>query len=91
MSDGRSGSMSAAITEQEWMEELDKLRIGGRPRIGAMTDEQFRAIDYARNSLEPVSWDKLVIFWRTMGWGKRSRSWIVHSYNEEKGRRDAGE
>ena len=80
---------SLGITEDEWRNELDRLRSEPRNPGFQMSDEQFRFLDYARTNGRAVPWSKIRDLWEKYGWSKFSSRHLAVLYEREKEIRNA--
>jgi hypothetical protein len=80
--------MQVKITEDDIRKEIDKYREKCLidQRIKNFTDEQFKAIKYARENNIPVYWGLLANWWNENHpeWGKISSNQLRRRYNTAK-------
>jgi hypothetical protein len=78
------------ITEGELLSEyrrIDEMR-DVKERVSLLTDEQFELLYYARESDNPVKWEKLVRYFKEKGWGVINLSTLKSRYFSDKITRD---
>lgn len=69
------------ITEAELRAEMDALRFD--EPVPLLTDEEFKAVHYARGGEKPVSWTKLVVWFVKQGHPELSNTAIKKRYEKE--------
>ena len=70
------------INESEWKAELDQLR-GRQSCVKPFTEEQVKFLKYARENDTPVSWAKVEIYWKGMGWSAMKEETLRKRYVRE--------
>ena len=76
------------ITEAELFAEMDRLRIKPE-KTPLLTDEQFKAIDYARDGEdEPVMWKRLIVWFNERYKQDMATTTLQTRYAKEKSRRE---
>ena len=73
------------ITEDDLLREVDSMRKEIDPRRRTFTEEQDKALAYARSGDRKVGWDDIQSFWLAKGWGNIAKDTLRRRLRELEG------